>query len=87
MMKEGYKFRNINEDLCYVRVGSDMYQRRGGWKYFKSEAKLQTYMLENKIIGYVLYVFNVLVRFIIQVAMPNSVRSFVFRKLMRYRAD
>ena len=47
----GYRFYNIQENLVNVRVGEDMYQRRGGWKYFKSEAKLQHYMYRNGIIG------------------------------------
>jgi glycosyltransferase involved in cell wall biosynthesis len=83
MMQKSFKFGNVDEILCYVRVGSDMYQRRGGWKYFSSEARLQKYMLENKIIGTGRYVINVIIRFIVQVAMPNSVRGFVFRKLAR----
>ena len=28
-----------------------MYQRRGGMEYFKSEARLQKYMLDNHAIG------------------------------------
>jgi glycosyltransferase involved in cell wall biosynthesis len=83
MMQKGFKFRNINEILCYVRVGRDMYQRRGGWQYFRSEARLQKYMLQNKIIGIQRYLFNVIIRFIVQIAMPNNLRGVVFRKLAR----
>lgn len=79
----GYKFYNIQEDLVNVRVGKEMYQRRGGIKYFKSEAKLQKYMWNNGIISFPKYSYNVLLRLILQVLMPNSIRGWVFRKFAR----
>ena len=83
MTLAGCNFANLPDVLVNVRVGADMYQRRGGWKYFKSEAKLQKYMLEHKLIGFPRYVYNVLGRFTVQVAMPNWLRGFVFQKLFR----
>lgn len=77
------KFRNVDDVLVNVRVGKEMYQRRGGVKYFKSEAKLQKYMLDNKIIGFPRYLINVTERLILQVLMPNKMRSFIFQKLAR----
>lgn len=77
------KFRNVDNVLVNVRVGKEMYQRRGGVKYFKSEVKLQKYMLDNKIIGYSRYLLNVTERLILQVLMPNKMRSFIFQKLAR----
>lgn len=76
-------FGNIPENLVYVRVGEEMYQRRGGIKYFSSEAKLQSYMLTNRLIGMPRYLINVGERLILQVLMPNSVRGWVFQKLAR----
>ena len=52
-------------------------------KYFKSEKGIQKFMLENKLIGYPRYCFNVLVRFMVQVAMPNCLRGFLFQKIFR----
>lgn len=69
------KFRNVDDVLVNVRVGKEMYQRRGGVKYFKSEAKLQKYMLDNKIIGFPRYLISVTERLILQVLMPNKMRS------------
>lgn len=83
MAEAGCKFANLPDTLVNVRVGKDMYARRGGWKYFKSEKGLQDYMLNKKIISLPRYLFNVAVRFGVQVAMPNSVRGFVFQKLFR----
>lgn len=83
MAQAKYKFANLNSTLVNVRVGRDMYARRGGWKYFKSEKGLQNYMFRHKMIGWPRYLYNVVGRFALQVAMPNSLRAFVFQKLFR----
>lgn len=83
MAEAGYKFANLPDTLVNVRVGKDMYRRRGGWKYFKSEARLQGYMLNHRIISLPRYVYNVAGRFAVQVAMPNWLRGYVFQKLFR----
>jgi len=79
----GKCFGNIPETLVYVRVGDEMYQRRGGLKYFKSEYKLQKLMLEKRIIGPGRYLINVATRLTVQVLMPNSLRGWLFRKVAR----
>lgn len=81
------KFANVNENLVNVRVGKELYARRGGWKYYKSEAKLQKYMFEHKIIGYPTYVLNKAKRFVVQVLLPNSVRGWVFKKFARSKVN
>lgn len=87
MMLDGATFANINTILVNVRVGKDMYKRRGGWKYYKSEAKLQKYMLKHKIINFPTYLSNKLKRFIVQVLMPNSLRGWVFKKFARGKVN
>lgn len=76
-------FGNTGTVLVNVRVGEEMYQRRGGEKYFNSEKRLQDYMLEHKMISRTLYIENVAKRFIIQKILPNSVRGWVFRTFAR----
>ena len=85
MFLAGCQFANLPETLVNVRVGKEMYQRRGGWKYFLSEAKLQKYMFDNDILGIIRFAYNVLGRFVIQVLMPNKLRGFVFQKLFRVK--
>ena len=87
MAEAGCKFANLPDTLVNVRVGKDMYARRGGWKYFKSEKGLQDYMLKKKMISLPRYAFNVAVRFGVQVAMPNSLRAFVFQKFFRKKLN
>lgn len=79
----GMKFGNIQDNLVYVRVGKEMYQRRGGWKYFKSESRLQKFMLTNKMIGIPRYIVNIAQRIILQLILPNRLRGFVFKKFAR----
>ena len=83
MMLHGCKFANLPDILVNVRSGSDQYARRGSIKYFKSEAGIQRYMLQHHLISPLRYLYNVIVRFVIQVLMPNWLRGFVFRTLFR----
>lgn len=87
MMQSGAVFANIDKVLVNVRVGEDMYRRRGGVKYFKSEARLQKYMLDHKLIGFGTYFMNVSKRLIVQVLMPNRLRGWVFKKFARKSVD
>ena len=77
------KFANIDEVLVNVRVGKEMYGRRGGWKYFKSERRLQKLMLKSGIIGFFTYITNVTKRLILQVLMPTKIRGWVFKRFAR----
>ena len=87
MYLAGMIFANIPEVLVNVRVGKEMYQRRGGIRYFKSELKLQRFMLKKRIISVPTYVLNVLKRLIIQVLLPNGIRGWVFQKFARNKSN
>ncbi len=83
MLLKKCNFANTGTVLVNVRIGEEMYQRRGGKEYFKSEIGLQKYMLKNKIIGYRLYLINCLKRLIVQRLLPNKIRGWVFRTFAR----
>lgn len=85
MAQAGMRFANVPDILVQVRVGEDMYRRRGGWKYFRSEARLQTYMLDHKIIGLATFSTNIVKRLIVQVLLPNRIRGWVFQTFARSR--
>lgn len=76
-------FANTGTVLVNVRVGEEMYQRRGGKKYFQSEYRLQKLMFDNKMIGFPTFVGNVGKRVIMQRLLPNKIRGWVFRKFAR----
>lgn len=84
MLEKGAVMANTGTVLVNVRVGKEMYQRRGGKKYFVSEKYLQKYMKNNKIIGFGTYFTNVTKRFIVQMLLPNKLRGWVFKKFARY---
>lgn len=83
MLLGGCVFANLPDTLVHMRAGRDMYTRRGGKKYYKSEKDLQKYMLVNGVISRPRYMFNVLVRWTVQVGMPNWLRGIVFQTLFR----
>ncbi len=83
MLLNNATFANTGTILVNVRVGTEMYKRRGGKEYFNSEKKLQKYMLDNEIINKTTYLKNVYKRFIVQVLLSNKLREFVFRKFAR----
>lgn len=80
---ERFEFANLPDTLVHTRVGADMYQRRGGDKYFKSEIGIQKLMLEKKMIGYGIFLSNCGKRMIVEKFMPNKTRGWVFRKFAR----
>lgn len=83
MYLAGVEFYNLQENLVYFRTGEDMYRRRGGYRYFKSERDLFRFMKKEKIIGFGSYFVSVCIRFVIQVLLPNSLRQFLFLHFMR----
>lgn len=87
MIEQGCTFANTGTVLVNVRVGKDMYQRRGGWKYFMSGMRLQKYMLDQHVIGVGRFAVNVGKRFVVQVMLPNQIRGWVYQKFARRRAE
>lgn len=83
LAQHGYKFANLPITLVHMRGGEDMYQRRGGKKYFRSELDIQKLMRKNKMIGFPTYLTNCGKRLIVEVLLPNKVREYVFKKFAR----
>jgi glycosyltransferase involved in cell wall biosynthesis len=83
MYIEGYNFYNLPDILVDVRINDEFYGRRGGLKYFLSEFKLQRIMYKNSIISLHQFIFNLTVRFILQVVLTDNIRGFIFKKLAR----
>ena len=83
MAEKGYVFHNLEEILVNVRVNENFYDRRGGIKYFKSEAKIQKLMFSKDIISLPILVWNILIRFAVQVVLPIKLREYFFVKFTR----
>ena len=78
-----YKMANLPEILLNVRVNASMYGRRGGLKYFKSNYAMSKKLRELGLISWPVFYFNMAVRFFVQVLMPNSLRGYFYRKVLR----
>ena len=85
ILKKGYEIANLPDVLVNVRVGDAMYARRGGWKYFKSDTGILKWKLDNGLTSKSRFLYNYLVRFTVQVLMPNNVRAWFFKKMLRNR--
>ena len=82
-----FKMANMSSILVRVRVNAAMYGRRGGWEYFKSNVALSAALRRWGLISWPVYLFNLAVRFTVQVAMPNFLRSLFYKKILRYNHD
>ena len=82
MLMAGYHGYNIQEPLLHMRAGSDMYLRRAGWKYAKTQAKLFKFMKQQGFIGNGQYIKSCVIRSGSALA-PNWLRKFMFEKVLR----
>lgn len=82
MLMAGYRGYNIQEPLLHMRAGSDMYLRRAGWKYAKTQAKLFKFMKRQGFIGNGQYIKSCVIRSGSALA-PNWLRMFMFEKVLR----
>lgn len=82
MLMAGYQGYNIQEPLLHMRAGSDMYLRRAGWKYAKTQAKLFKFMRDSGFIGNGQYIKSCVIRSESALA-PNWLRKLVFEKVLR----
>ena len=81
MFMNGAKGKNIDDYLVYVRIGKNMYERRGGFDYYKKYKAGRRKVYETGYISWVDYKMTLIVQFIVA-AIPNRVRGFVFKNLL-----
>lgn len=82
MLMAGYQGYNIQEPLLHMRAGSEMYLRRAGWKYAKTQVRLFTFMKQQGFIGNSQYIGSCVIRTGSALA-PNWLRKFMFGKVLR----
>lgn len=82
MLSTGAKTKNLDMVLCKVRVGSGMYDRRGGNGYLKLYSAARKVMLDRKQISYFDYIYSIIIQFIVSIV-PVGLRKFIFQKLLR----
>lgn len=82
MLMAGYQGYNIQESLLHMRAGSEMYLRRAGWKYAKTQMGLFKFMKNEGFIGERQYIKSCVIRSGSALA-PNWLRKFMFEKVLR----
>lgn len=82
MLQNGSTGYNLQEPLLWMRAGSDMYKRRAGWKYAKSQKALFKYMKNSGFISGSQYMKSAITRTVSSL-MPNSLREFAYKKVLR----
>lgn len=82
MLQKGLQGFNLQEPLLWMRTGSDLYNRRGGWKYMESQISLLRYMKATGFINTAEFLSGCAVRFGSSIA-PNNLRRGVYKKLLR----
>lgn len=82
MMVKDEIFHNLQESLLMFRQSSDVYRRRGGWRYALDEIKFQRAICRLGFIGTMGAIKNIGIRFGVRI-MPNGLRSIIYKKLLR----
>ncbi len=82
MLMNGANFYNIQESLLFFRCSSNMYKRRGGWKYAIDECNFQNKMRQMGFISLQECAKNISIRFTIRI-LPNFLRTIIYKKVLR----
>ena len=82
MILKNIKGYNIQNSLLSMRAGSDMYKRRGGIKYLKSQIKLFSYMNKKNFISKMQCCTQIFMR-TINALIPNRLRERIYANFLR----
>lgn len=82
MLMANYQGYNLQAPLLHMRAGSEMYKRRGGWKYVQSQMKLFRFMKEKGFISEWQYFKGCFLRWGSAIS-PNWLRRFMFERFLR----
>ena len=83
MIVTGARFMNIDDNLVYVRIGQDMFERRGGFSYFLKYREGRKKVKETGYISNWDYYYTLLVQLVVAL-IPNKVRGWVFKRLLHH---
>lgn len=82
LISKGARCANIRESLVLARAGGELYKRRGGWKYAKTEIALQKQLVFAGLKSPVMGVAHGITRALIFL-LPSYCRKFIYSKFMR----
>lgn len=76
---------NIQENLVSMRANDNLFKRRSGREYFIIQKKLLKNMKKKKMINSFEYIFYLTIRSVSSM-LPNSIRKFIFKNILRKKA-
>lgn len=82
MICNGARIANTDDVVLYMRSGSEMFHRRGGFKYAKSEIKAQVNFYKMGFLSAFELVRNLVLRVPVRL-LPNSLRAIVYKIILR----
>jgi len=82
MIMADYNCINIDQVLVEVNAGRDMYIRRGGYQYIKSEYLLYKFKISSNLCNFFEATIYVIIR-IFFLIIPNFLKIFLYKKLLR----
>lgn len=82
MLKSGLRMYNIQRSLLLMRTSSDMYNRRGGWKYARYSLNFLSVMRRMGFISRTRQLKLGLIRTTVCL-IPGNVRKFIYRRILR----
>jgi len=81
MMKNGAKCMNVDDSLVYARIGKDMFDRRGGWAYFKKYKTGKKMVYDTGYISWFDYASVIVIQFFVALV-PRRLRGWIFKKML-----
>lgn len=81
MMKNGVKCKNLAEPLVFARIGKDMFNRRGGWAYFKKYKAGRKMVYDTGYISWFDYSKTIVIQFFVAL-MPGALRGWLFKNML-----
>lgn len=81
MFMHGAKGKNIDDSLVFVRIGPDMYERRGGFSYFLKYKTGRKKVYDTGFISLYDYCITLVVQFVVAI-IPNKLRGLIFKKIL-----
>ena len=81
MFISGAKAVNIDDFLVSVRIGKDMFKRRGGWAYFRKYKNGRKKVRETGYIGFWDYYCTIFAQLVVSL-IPNRLREWIFKKIL-----
>lgn len=82
MILAGVKCENVDDYLVFARTGVDMYERRGGYSYYKKYKSGRKQVYQTGYISWWDYEYTLIIQFVVAI-IPGKLRGFIYKKLLR----